>query len=236
MWDRLVENALFTRSGSAPISRSFDYLSDHDIWQLPQVDDTYAGSDTHILRYIRHRPGVCGGTGGIEDKSKSRGAAGGELCGVFAGVSGSRSPSWRSDACWPRNMFSIWRAPAPRATAHHRALTISIQRASGATTWTGATELFFALRASSDKTSGLPHNHPGCLFWNLAAELGSTPYMTATGLAMRAIRSIFYDVAGAGRSFELYRAIEQAENPQLARGDESGPARRHGQGQDYESR
>src|SRR5262249_57622225 len=30
-------------------------ISDHDIWRLPQADDTFGGTDSHY-RYIRNRP------------------------------------------------------------------------------------------------------------------------------------------------------------------------------------
>ena len=44
-----------TRWGSARATHKT--LGDHDIWRLPQADDTYGGEDPRY-RYIRHRPGV----------------------------------------------------------------------------------------------------------------------------------------------------------------------------------
>ncbi|MGG7382749.1 hypothetical protein ACQ7B2_29735, partial [Escherichia coli] len=46
-------STLYYQVGVGDGNESFG--GDHDIWRLPQADDTFAGSDPY-WRYIRHRP------------------------------------------------------------------------------------------------------------------------------------------------------------------------------------
>ena len=54
MWND-DSRTLYYQVGIGTDFEDFDYLSDHDIWRLPQVDDTYAGDDP-AFQYIRNRP------------------------------------------------------------------------------------------------------------------------------------------------------------------------------------
>ena len=46
-------------------------VSDHDIWRLPQADDTFGGSDP-LYRYIRNRPVFRAGPPGSLDQPEPR--------------------------------------------------------------------------------------------------------------------------------------------------------------------
>src|SRR5215467_7416817 len=98
-------------------------IGDHDIWRLPQADDTFGGANP-LYRFIRNRP-------------------------VFrAGPPGSRPPWPRPSrctrpatprspavACSPRSTSSTWPTPHPAATCSRWSRSASTRRPSGATTW-----------------------------------------------------------------------------------------------------
>ena len=50
MWNDSTQT-LYYQVGIGTDFKSSDYLSDHDIWRLPQVDDTYEGTDP-VYQYI----------------------------------------------------------------------------------------------------------------------------------------------------------------------------------------
>src|SRR6476469_6645023 len=60
MWDDQTRT-LYYQVGIG--SGNDDTIGDHDIWRLPQDDDTYGGSDP-LYRYIRNRPVFRAGPGG----------------------------------------------------------------------------------------------------------------------------------------------------------------------------
>ncbi|MFZ0438016.1 MAG: glycoside hydrolase family 9 protein, partial [Candidatus Sulfotelmatobacter sp.] len=62
MWNDSTET-LYYQVGIGTDFKSYDYLSDHDIWRLPQADDTYGGSSP-VYQYIRHRPVFVAGAAG----------------------------------------------------------------------------------------------------------------------------------------------------------------------------
>ena len=79
MWDD-SSRTLYYQVGIGTDFEDFDYLSDHDLWRLPQDDDTYGGSDPD-LQYIRHRPVFVAGPAG----SKVSPNLAGRLAASFAG-------------------------------------------------------------------------------------------------------------------------------------------------------
>src|SRR5580692_10501128 len=62
MWDD-SSKTLYYQVGIGTDFEDFDYLSDHDIWRLPQVDDTFGNLDP-VYKYIRHRPVFAAGPAG----------------------------------------------------------------------------------------------------------------------------------------------------------------------------
>lgn len=54
MWDDDTRT-LYYQVGLGTGFEDANYVSDHDLWRLPEVDDTYGGDDP-ATQYIRHRP------------------------------------------------------------------------------------------------------------------------------------------------------------------------------------
>ena len=60
-------------------------ISDHDIWRLPQADDTYGGDDP-LYRFIRHRPVFRAGAPGFAGEPEPRGTRRGSVRAVLSGI------------------------------------------------------------------------------------------------------------------------------------------------------
>src|SRR3954466_8806306 len=181
-------------------------LGDHDIWRLPQDDDTYAGSDP-VYRYIRNRPVFRSAPPGskISPNLAGRDAA------VFA------------------ECFQVYKTSAPALAA--RCLTAAEHIYDLADTnpsgdlltvipfsfypedeWQsdlelGAAELYLAV-ASGGLPAGLPHTDPS--FYLQGAAHWGHAYMTGPFDAGDTLN--LYDVSGLAH-YDLVRAIRQAGNP-----------------------
>ena len=92
MWDD-PGRTLYYQVGIATGNAST--LGDHDVWRLPQADDTYGGTNP-TTRYIRHRPVLEAGPPGDADQPQSGRSPGGGLRAVCPGVRGIR-PGLRGD-------------------------------------------------------------------------------------------------------------------------------------------
>jgi endoglucanase len=179
---------------------------DHDIWRVPQADDTYGGTDPHF-RYIRNRP-------------------------VFrAGPPGSKiSPNLAGrDAAALAEAYQVFKTSAPafakrclRAAEHifdladtspsGNLLTVIPFSFYPETEWRddlelGAAELYFAL-APGGLPAGLPHTDP--TFYLQGAAHWAHSYIAGPDDAADTLN--LYDVSGLGH-YELYRAIVQAGDP-----------------------
>ena len=108
MWDD-DSRRLYYQVGIGTDFEDFDYLSDHDIWRLPQVDDT---SRATTRRFSTFAIGQCFRPG-LLDRRSAR---------ISPDVSPPISPSafkcsrrrilrWRSSASSPPNMFSSLQTP-----------------------------------------------------------------------------------------------------------------------------
>ena len=88
-------------------------VGDHDIWRLPQADDTYGGSDPRY-RYIRNRPVFQAGPPGspISPNLAGRDAAALALC---YQVYRASDPASRTAACVPPSTSST--SPTRRRAA-----------------------------------------------------------------------------------------------------------------------
>ncbi len=195
-----------------------DIISDHDIWRLPQEDDTYAGSDA-AYRYIRHRPVFIAGTAG----SKISPNLAGRLAASFAlGYQVFRhSDSRFAERCLlaAEHVFDLAETrPAGDL------LTTAPFDFYPETEWRddmelGATELFWALtkEQSAPQCSSLPHSNPE--HYLRAAASWAHEYITGPSDAADSLN--LYDVSGLAH-FELYRAIEQmpgAQGLSVSKGD-----------------
>ncbi|HJX08100.1 MAG TPA: glycoside hydrolase family 9 protein, partial [Actinomycetota bacterium] len=181
-------------------------VSDHDIWRLPQADDTYGGTDPNY-RYIRRRPVFRAGAAGspVSPNLAGRDAAAFAMC------------------------FQIYRSTAPnlaarclRAGEHiydladtapsSDLLTLIPFSFYPETEWRddlelGATELAMAVGAGG-LPSGLPHTDPS--FYLTKAAHWAHAYITGPGDAGDTLN--LYDVSGFAH-YDLYRAIEAAGDP-----------------------
>ena len=182
-------------------------VSDHDIWRLPQADDTFQGC-TFNFRYICHRPvfiNTAGGAGAqISPNLAGRMAA--SLAECFQ-VFKTSDPAY-ADKCLfsAENIFDL------ANTAPSSLLTTAPHSFYPETEWRddlefGATELYFAL-AGGGLPAGLPHTDP--LFYLQKAAFWANAYITGPNDAADTLN--LYDVSGLAH-FELYRALGLAGNP-----------------------
>ncbi|HEX2424750.1 MAG TPA: glycoside hydrolase family 9 protein [Actinomycetota bacterium] len=178
---------------------------DHDIWRLPQDDDTYGGTDP-VYRYIRNRPVFRAGPPGsaVSPNLAGRDAAAFALCyQVFR----TSDPTF-ANACLKsaEDIFDL------ADTSPSQLLTVIPFSFYPETEWRddlelGAVELYRALAAATPP-AGLPHTDPS-FYLGKAAEWANA-YITGPNDAADTLN--LYDVSGLAHA-ELYRAIDQAGDP-----------------------
>ncbi len=183
-------------------------LSDHDIWRLPQVDDTLGGTDP-TLQYVRHRPVFAAGSAG----SKISPNLAGRLAADFAECSQVFRETQRdfADDCLvaAEHVFAL-ADTAPSGNL----LTTAPFDFYGETEWRddmelGATELYFAL-ATADGPLPSALQHTDGQFYLRAAAHWAHAYITGPNDAADTLN--LYDVSGLAH-FELFRAIADAGHP-----------------------
>jgi endoglucanase len=181
-------------------------VGDHDIWRLPQADDTFGGTDPRY-RYIRNRPVFRAGPPGslISPNLAGRSAAAFGLCyQVFR----TTDPAFANRCLLAgQHIFDLANtAPTGNLTTY---IPFSFYPE---TEWRsdlelGATELYLAV-ASGGLPPGLPHTDPG--FYLQQAAHWANAYITGPDDAADTLN--LYDVSGLAH-FDLHRAIGQAGNP-----------------------
>lgn len=181
-------------------------ISDHDIWRLPQVDDTYGGKDP-LYRYIRHRPVFRAAPAGSLISPNLAGRLAGDFALCFQ-IFRESKPDY-ANRCLPlaEHIFDL-------ANTHPKGnlLTSAPFDAYPEVEWRddlelGATELYFAV-AHGDLPAGLPHTDP--MFYLKSAAHWAHAYIHGPNDAADTLN--LYDVSGAAH-FELYHALTQAGNP-----------------------
>ena len=181
-------------------------VGDHDIWRLPQADDTFGGTDP-LYRYIRNRPVFRAGAPGssISPNLAGRSAAAFGLCFQIFKTS---DPAFANRCLLAgQHIFDLAdTAPSGNLTTY---LPFSFYPE---TEWRsdlelGATELYLAV-ASGGVPAGLPHSDPG--FYLQQAAHWANAYITGPDDAADTLN--LYDVSGLAH-YELHRAIGQAGNP-----------------------
>ncbi len=185
------------------------YVGDHDIWRLPQADDTYQGC-VAPYQYICNRPvlqNTAGGAGAsISPNIAGRLAASFALCyKVFAA-----SDSAYANQCLlsAEHIFDLANT-APSGNL----LTVGPFGFYPETEWRddlelGAAELYFALQGATGLPPGLPHTDP--TYYLQKAATWANAYITGPNDAADTLN--LYDVSGLAH-YELYRAIVLAGNP-----------------------
>ncbi len=204
MWDD-NSKTLYYQVGIA--SGGHSYVGDHDIWRLPQVDETYQGCASPY-EFICNRP-VLQNTAGGAGASISPNLAG-RLAADFAEcfqVFKAINPTYANQCLLSaEHIFDL------ANTSPGTLLTVGPFDFYPETEWRddlelGATELYFALQGGS-LPSGLPHTDPN--FYLTAAATWANAYITGPGDAADTLN--LYDVTGFAH-FELYRALGLAGNP-----------------------
>jgi endoglucanase len=206
MWNQQSET-LYYQVGIGAGNTSGTILSDHDIWRLPQVDDTYGGTDP-TFQYIRNRPVFEAGPAGspISPNLAGRLAADFGLCYQVFHLS---NPSL-ADSCLldGETVFGL-----AKTTDVGQLLTTIPYDFYPETNWQddleyGATELYLALADGGSSVPGLPETSAP-YYLDQAADwaqayisIGPSRYDTLN----------LYDVAGLAH-YDLYRAITQAGDP-----------------------
>jgi endoglucanase len=183
-------------------------LGDHDIWRLPQADDTY-NNCVSPYQYICNRPVLLNPAGGsgakISPNLAGRLAADFALCyKVFA----TSNPTYANQCLVSAQHVFDLANTAPTGNL----VTVGPWDFYPETEWRddmelGATELYFAMQSCG---STCPSNiHPASYYLQQAATWANA-YITGTGDAADTFN--LYDVTGLAH-FDLYRAIGLAGNP-----------------------
>ena len=182
--------------------------SDHDIWRLPQADDTYGGC-TFQYRYICHRPVFINtaGSAGAQISPNLAGRLAADLALCYIVFKGSNPAYANQCLLSAEHIFDL-----ANTSPSGNLLTVAPFGFYPETEWRddlelGATELYFALQKGGLPT-GLPHTDP--TFYLQAAAQWANVYITGPNDAADPLN--LYDVSGLAH-FELYRAIGLAGNP-----------------------
>jgi endoglucanase len=225
MWDD-KSKTLYYQVGNSQDWDNFDFLSDYDIWRLPQADDDWTGCPENST-YICHRPVFQAAPAGskISPNLAGRLAADFALCYLNNQTS---NPSLAAtclknaedifdlaDLSLSDPANSVDSGSCPSGCL----LTIIPFDGYPETVWSddmelGATELYFALqsaKACGKMPSGLRYTNPA-LYLGQAAKFAKA-YIANIYANGGTDTLNLYDVSGLAH-FELYRALHQAGNPQ----------------------
>jgi endoglucanase len=182
-------------------------VSDHDIWRLPQVDDTYGGTDA-TDRYIRNRPVFRAAPPGslISPNLAGRLTADFALCYQLDRVTEPvQAATCLKDA---EDVFNL-------ADLHPGRLQTAVpfgfypeKEWRDDLEW-GATELYDALSAGP-VPAGIPN--PDAMYYLRQAAHWAHAYITGPNDAADTLN--LYDVSGLAH-FELYRALGHAGDPDV---------------------
>jgi endoglucanase len=205
MWNDSTET-LYYQVGIGTDFKSYDYLSDHDIWRLPQADDTYGGSSP-VYQYIRHRPVFVAGAAGSTISPNLAGRLSADFAECFQVFDVTNAALANQCILEAEHIFDLANT-APSGNL----LTTAPYDFYSEIEWRddlelGATELYFALQRGN-LPPGLPHTDP--MYYLTAAANWAHAYITGPNNLTDTLN--LYDASGLAH-FELYRAITLAGNP-----------------------
>jgi endoglucanase len=202
MWDDPT-STLYYQVGIGSGNRSV--VGDHDIWRLPQEDDSYGGHDPRY-RYIRQRPVFRAGPPGSPISPNLAGRLAATFAECFS-VFATSDPDL-ADRCITaaEHIYDL------ADTDPGKLLTVIPFGFYPEREWQsdlelGATELAIAL-SDGPLPPGLPHTSPS--FYLTEAAHWANAYMAGRFDATDTLN--LYDVSGLAH-FDLYRAIEEAGAP-----------------------
>ncbi|MGZ6392295.1 MAG: glycoside hydrolase family 9 protein, partial [Ktedonobacterales bacterium] len=181
-------------------------IGDHDIWRLPQDDDTYGGTSS-LYRYIRNRPvfRAAAPDSQISPNLAGRLSASFALCYQLYHTS---NPTYANQCLLSaEHIFDL-----ANTSWSGNLLTAIPYSFYPETEWRddlelGASELYYAL-AAGGLPAGLPHTDPA--FYLQQAAHWANAYITGPNDAADSLN--LYDVSALSH-YELHRAITQAGNP-----------------------
>lgn len=205
MWNDAT-GTLYYQVGIGTDFESFDYLSDHDIWRLPQADDNYGGTNS-AYRYIRHRPVFVAGAAGSKISPNLAGRLAADFAECFQVYEAADRALARRCIFAAEHIFDL----ADTAPSENL-LTTAPFDFYPETEWRddmelGATELYLALQRGN-LPPGLAHTDPD--YYLRAAAKWAYAYIHGPNDLTDTLN--LYDVSGLAH-FELYRAIALAGNP-----------------------
>jgi len=191
-------------------------VSDHDIWRLPQADDTYGGC-TSRYRYICHRPvfispASVNSSGQVQPNALISPNLAGRVAADFAlcyhAYRTSNTAYANQCLLSAEHIFDLANT-APSGNL----LTVIPFSFYPESEWRddlewGAVELYFALQGATGLPTGLPHTDPN--YYLQQAAHWANAYITGPNDAADTLN--LYDVTGLAH-FELYRALALAGNP-----------------------
>ncbi len=225
LWDD-KSRTLYYQVGNSQDWVNFNFLSDYDIWRLPQADDQWNGCDS-TARFICNRPVFAAGPAG----SKISPNLAGRLAADFAVCYqlNRESNPLLAKQCLKNgeDTFELTDTSLPDPAASVSAgtcradclLTIIPFDGYPETVWDddmelGATELYLALRTATEEGSAdaadLPRKAPG--FYLAQAAHYARNYVDKIYKTGAADTLNLYDVSGLAH-FELYRAMGLAGDP-----------------------
>jgi endoglucanase len=205
MWDDATQT-LYYQVGIGTDFKSFNYQSDHDIWRLPQVDDTYGGNNAQF-QYIRHRPVFVAGVAGSHVSPNLAGRLAASFAECFQ-IFQATNPALAKQCIFAAEHVFDLANTAPTGNL----LTVAPYDFYPENEWRddlelGATELYFAVQ-HGNLPHGLPHTDP-TYYLKLGASWASA-YIKGPNDGTDTLN--LYDVSGLAH-FELYRAITLAGSP-----------------------
>jgi endoglucanase len=208
MWDDDTQTLYYQVGIGTDFLDNPNLLSDHDLWRLPQTDDTLGGTDP-TLRYVRHRPVFVAGPPATKISPNLAGRLAADFAECFQ-VFHESQPDFANECLASAEHVFALADTSPTGAL----LTTAPFDFYGETEWRddlelGATELYFATATADGRLpSSLPHTDPD--FYLRAAAHWAHAYITGPNDAGDTLN--LYDVSGLAH-FELFRAIALAGHP-----------------------
>ncbi len=209
MWNDKTQTLYYQVGIGTDFLHDRNIASDHDIWRLPQLDDTFMPGDADY-RYIRNRPVFQAGPAGSKISPNLAGRLSADFAECYQ-VYHHSNPA-RAEKCLlsAEHIFDL----ADTAPGH--LLTTAPYDFYPETAWQddlelGATEIYLALRESSSALpAGLPHRNAS--YYLRAANAWAKAYIDSPNDDTDTFN--LYDVSGLAH-FELYRALSLAGSDRI---------------------
>jgi endoglucanase len=206
MWNDDTKTLYYQVGIGTDFDDSPNILSDHDLWRLPQADDTLGGTDP-AYQFVRHRPAFVAAPAGAKISPNLAGRLAADFATCFQVFQYTYPDLAHRCLLSAEHVFDL-----ADTSPTGQLVTTAPFDFYGETEWRddlelGAAELYFALERLAAR-QGLPHNDP--LFYLKASAHWAHAYITGPNDASDTLN--LYDVSGLAH-FELFRAIGVAGHP-----------------------